>query len=344
MDKLLLSCVNSAVSLVGYDFALRQPFWYCPGNVLRACGICAEGNGLWVASDNALVRLTGDDAQSLTLPGPHDNFVHSVKILGENLLGLADTGNSRILLRTSGTDFFSLSPLEGWGKDIPLDAIHLNDMISWREGLLVSAFNYQPFAGWKNDGPDWKNEGWGVIYYLRRHKGRTASRIVATGLNCPHSLCQWQDDVYCCSSAQGEFYCLQPDRHENLREKWRIKVTDTHFLRGILRVQNGWVLGGSSRRHQADGGGMALFFLADNGDIETLPVAAAGEIYDILPWNEEFMPGIADTLMRMPKLDLKGEFPPRCALSKAYFADTGNGGGTSSGESAFRLDKVLPPE
>ncbi|MDR1659097.1 MAG: hypothetical protein LBR94_01990 [Desulfovibrio sp.] len=312
--RLLLSCVNSAVSLVGYDFRQRQPFWYCPANTLRACGICIGRDGLWVASDSKLVCLTEDGAKSQSLPGPHENLAHSVKMLGESLLGVADTGNSRILLRSGEGDFLSFSPLEEWGKDIPVDAIHLNDMIPWREGLLASAFNYQPFSRWKKSGLDWKSEGWGVIYYLRRIGKRTVSRIVATGLNCPHSLYEWRGDVYCCSSARGEFYCLHPDEYGLLHETRRIKVTDTHFLRGVLRVEGGWLLGGSSRRHQNDGGGMVLFFLSDNGSMETLPVAAVGEIYDILPWDAGLMACVARTIMRVPDLDLEGEFPPRCEL------------------------------
>lgn len=318
--RILLSCVNSAVSLVGYDLKERRPFWYCPGNVLRACGACVQEDHLWVASDNSLACLTGKGATYTDLPGPHENLAHSVKMLGEDLLAVADTGNSRILLRSGAQpgqgDFIGLSPLEGWGPDIPADAIHLNDLIPWREGLLASAFSYQPFGQWKKSGLDWQSEGWGVIFYLRRREGRTVSRILATGLNCPHSLHAFQDRVYCCSSAHGEFYCFRPDAQGLLREERRWKVTGTHFLRGVLRAEKGWVLGGSSRRYQDDGGGMVLFFLHDDGAVETLPVARVGEIYDILPWNAGLMAGVAQTVLRLPELALEGEFPERCSLTE----------------------------
>lgn len=316
--RILLSCVNSAVSLVGYDFEERRPFWYCPGNVLRACGASVGEDRLWVASDNSLACLSRDGVSYTDLPGPHENLAHSVKILGENLLAVADTGNSRILLRpevqSGARGFYQSSPLEGWEPGIPADAIHLNDLIPWQDGVLASAFSYQPFSQWKKSGLDWQSEGWGSVFYLRRNKGRTVSRIVATGLNCPHSLCHWQDCVYCCSSAHGEFYRFRPDAHGLLREEQRWKVTSSHFLRGVLRTEKGWVLGGSSRRYQDDGGGMVLFFLDDNGVVETLPVARVGEIYDILPWNGELMSGVAQTLLRLPDLGLEGEFPARCVL------------------------------
>lgn len=312
--RILLGCVNSAVSLVGYDLEARQPFWYCPGDVLRVCGICVHDGALWTASDNLLARLTGGGVEYFRLPGPHENLAHSVKTLGGGLLGVADTGNSRILVRSGAADFMSFSPLEGWGEAAPPDAIHLNDMISWEDGLLASAFSHQPFGHWKQSGLDWKSEGWGVLFHMRRTQGRTVARIVASGLNCPHSLAVRDGRVYCCSSAKGEFYCFEPDAHGLLREARRWKITDSHFLRGCLRVEDGWILGGSSARHARDAGGMALFRLHDDDSVETLPVAAVGEIYDIIPWDAGLMPGVAETFLEMPGLELEGEFPPRCRL------------------------------
>lgn len=316
--RVLLGCVNSAVSLVGYDLAAGQPFWYCPGDVLRVCGICVHKGRLWTASDNLLASLGEDGVRYFSLPGPHENLAHSVKPLGDDLLGVADTGNSRILLRAGEGDFMTFSPLEGWGMSIPPDAIHLNDMILWEEGLLASAFSYQPFVEWKRSDVAWKREGWGILFYLRREKGKTLSRILASGLDCPHSLTVHDGCVYCCSSARGEFYCFKADARGLLREVNRWKVTDTHFLRGCLRVDGGWILGGSSARHSRDAGGMVLFRLDDAGHVETLSVAGVGEIYDIIPWDASVMPKVADTLLSMPGLGLEGEFPPRCSLPSVH--------------------------
>ena len=67
-----------------------------------------------------------------------------------------------------------------------------------------------------------------------------------------------------------------------LAESWHI--TASHFLRGCLRVSDGWILGGSSRRHrqQDSAGGMVLFHLADSDNISMYPIAVE-EVYDIIP-------------------------------------------------------------
>lgn len=315
--RVLIACVNSAASLIGYDVERRAPFWYCPGNQLRVCGICMHDNALWVASDGTLARIDGRKFRLTALPGPHDNYAHSVHPLGGSLLGVADTGNSRILLISGGEAGLSISPLAGWGEAdaIPEDAIHLNDFAPWgNDGVIASAFHYQPFSRWRHSDLDWHSEGWGVIFEMRRHKGHTLSRIVASGLNCPHSLTVHDGDVYCCSSPRGEFYHFTPDDNGLLRRVGQRKVTDSHFLRGVLRMEDGWLLGGSSRRHQADGGGMSLIRLSDSGATEVLPVAGAGEIYDILPWDDALMPAITDTIHALPIQDLEGEFPHPCVL------------------------------
>lgn len=326
--RVLIGCVNSSVSLVGYDLGQRAAFWYCPANVLRACGICVHEKALWVASDNVAQRLDAEAITSLQLPGPHDNLAHSIKPLafgGGHALGVADTGNSRVLILGGLKTLFALSPLEGWQEatdksnspSIPPDAIHLNDFISWKDGLLVSAFNYQPFAYIKREFPGWQSLGLGCLFHLRRHEGRTLARIVATGLDCPHSLALWESAVYCCSSARGMFFrYLEEDGL--LREDKRWPVTESHFLRGALRVEGGWLLGGSSRRRQADGGGMCLFLLHDDGRVESLPLGGPGEIYDIIPWDAALMPQVCAMLSRQPLLDLSGEFPPRCVLPPEY--------------------------
>lgn len=316
--RVLLGCVNSAVSLVGYDVEQRRAFWYCPGNVLRACGICRHDGALYVATDSMLQRLDAGGISAVRLPGPHENLAHSVKPLGGSLLGIADTGNSRILLHSGGPASLALSPLEGWGDALPLDAIHLNDFVPWHDGVLASAFNHQPFDRWKRSSLAWKKEGWGLIFHLRRHQGHTLARIVASGLNCPHSLYLQEGDVYCCSSASGEFFRYREDDHGLLHEVRRWKITDSHFLRGCLRLPDGWLLGGSSQRHQTEGGGLMLYHLADDGSVTEHPLGGAGEIYDIIPWDDALMPGISEMLLRQPLLDLEGEFPPRCRLPHDY--------------------------
>lgn len=313
--KLLLGCVNSAVSLVGYDWESATAFWYCPGNHLRVCGVHAGSDALWIASDNKLTSVGVDGVRSFALPGPHENFAHSVKQLGRDALGVADTGNSRILLFTNGLWVTDYTPLNGWETPLPLDAIHLNDMLPWEDGILASAFSYQPFQILKKQYPRWQRDGLGVLFHIRHHDGFTISRITASGLNCPHSLTEYEGDIYCCASSEGTFHRFTPDGTGQLRHVCSWHITDDHFLRGCLRVPNGWVLGGSATRHADKHLGMALFFLADSGEVECRTIAPAGEIYDILPWQPSLMRTVARQILHVPVLPLEGTFPPLCGVT-----------------------------
>ena len=311
--KILLSCVNSSVSLVGYDTEPQKPFWYCPGNVLRTCGICADATSLRVASDNGVTVFAEDGIRNITLPGPHENLAHSIKEVGGGLWALADTGNSRVLFLSQDETVLSCSPVDQW-QHMPLDAIHLNDILPWRDGLLISAFSHQPFRSYKTQWPGWNRQGLGVIFYLRRKGKMTMSTIVASGLNCPHSLVEHDNHIYCCSSSTGQWYRFAPADNGGLNFDGWWQVTLNHFLRGALRVEDGWLLGGSSRRHMQEGeaGGMVLFHLKDSGEISTHTVACLGEIYDILPWNSTLMGRVASQVMTLPDLPLEGTFPQRC--------------------------------
>ncbi len=316
MTKILLACVNSSVSLVGYDLEKRSAFWYCPGNVLRVCGACTEDNSLWIASDNSVSRINSDGIFSYNLPGPMDNLAHSIKALSKETLAVVDTGNSRILLlNAEGGMTITRSPLAEWEFDLPHDAIHCNDIIPWRDGFLVSAFSHQPFRNIQKKCATWKQEGLGVIFYIRSKQGQVISSVVASGLNCPHSMVEHEDYIYCCSSSTGTFYRFVPALNGALNFDKEWNITEDHFLRGALRTTDGWILGGSSRREKntTKQSGMAIFHLHDNGSLDEYIVAPAGEIYDILPWNNNIMRAVAKQCMHLPTLDLPGEFPARCA-------------------------------
>lgn len=316
--KFLISCVNSSVSLVGYDMKIKAPFWYCPANRMRSCGISIHDGALWVSTDNSLTRIDADAVKGMALPGPHQNLAHSVHQLGNGLTGVADTGNSRVLLISGESATIAMSPLDGW-QDAPEDAIHLNDFIPSGDAIITSAFSYQPFSDWRHSELAWRSAGWGVLFEMRRYKGKTISRVVATGLNCPHSLTMHNGDLYCCSSSMGELCQLHADGDGVFQIVRKTKVTDTHFLRGLLRIDGGWLLGGSSVRRQQDGIGMCLYFLSDEGGVEYLPLAGPGEVYDILPWNDAVMTGVADRLYELPVIeDMEGEFPTLCRLPDEY--------------------------
>ncbi|MCR4665893.1 MAG: hypothetical protein K5657_01210 [Desulfovibrio sp.] len=321
IERLLLSCVNTRVSLVGFDLKREAPFWYCPSTVLHACGAVYDQQALWVASDATLCRIGKESLSFVSLPGPHANYVHSVKQASDGLLVLCDTGNSRLLFFDGSVLPLSLSPLEEWeraGCRLPFDAIHVNDCLPWRDGFLVSAFSHEPFTAWKETGVPWQKAGLGCIYYLTREGKRTLARIVACGINCPHSLVLHEGDIYCCSSASGDFLQFHPDEENRLHLVKTVHVTSTHFLRGALRIDGGWILGGSSRRHAEDGGGMLLYKLADDGGCRTMIAGGTGEIYDILPWNPVLEP-FCDTLEKAPdKFEDDGANPPRCHLPSEY--------------------------
>ncbi len=303
--RVLLSCVNSLVSLVGYDTDARQAFWYCPGNLLRACGACYEGQDLLLASDGFVTRISPQGVSQQALPGPHPNLAHSIHPIG-GMLGVVDTGNSRILMRPSDAPVgaalpsIALDPLEGW-ENRPMDAIHLNDFLPWGEGVLASCFHYHPFGHYKTKGYDWHGGGHGLILGMHRAHGMTVSRVLASGLNCPHSLVAHEGDVYCCSSSRGEFlrYAVQPSGL--LYEAARWKVSDTHFIRGALHDGERWLLGGSSIRRLKEQSPMSLYTLDEHsGAITCDTVAGAGEIYDVLPWDDAVMAALVPVINALP--------------------------------------------
>ena len=156
-----------------------------------------------------------------------------------------------------------------------------------------------------------------MLMYMRHHGKRTVTSIVASGLNCPHSLTEHEGDIYCCSSADGTFHRFRPKSGEQLEHIATWHICDDHFLRGCLRVPGGWMLGGSSTRHVKDDvfTGMLVYFLSDNGRVEWRQIAPVGEIYDILLWDEKLMRSVAQQVQTFPQLSLEGVFPPPCGIT-----------------------------
>ncbi len=317
--KLLLSCVNSLVSLIGYDTEKRESFWYCPADRVRACGACyaeTAPGALIIATDSGVTRYSAAGrAEFVALPGPHDNLAHSVHVV-DGQVGVADTGNSRVLLYSP--DFaahISFDPLEGWGE-IPRDAIHLNDFARTPGGFVASCFNYRPYRTVETPGHHWQSGGYGLLLSLEKHQGRNVGRVLAPGLSCPHSLVWSRDRLYCCASATGEFLRFAYNDRGLLVEEKRWFVSGDYFIRGALPLEDGsWLLGGSTvRRSQSKG--MAVLRLEPDGTTTALPVAPAGEIYDILPWDDAVMRPVAALMNSLPPAHgTEGNnYPPPCAL------------------------------
>ncbi len=319
--KLLVSCVNTLVSLIGVDLEQGEAFWYCPSDRIRACGAAYDkaNRALLLASDNALTRIGADGRLTrIALPGPYENLAHSVHPLAGMGIGVADTGNSRLLV--FGQDLQGMMeffPLEGWEQVGP-DAIHLNDFVMTPYGLVASCFNYRPYRVVNVPGAAWQKGGYGLLLSLEKRQGRNVGRVVGAGLDCPHSLVWHTDRLYCCASATGEFVRLAPQvRGERVQfvEEERILISEHHFLRGALPLDDGrWVLGGSSARRTENARGMALFVLQPDGGTQRLDLGAVGEIYDILPWQQDIMLPVAACLRALPP-DLAEEglkYPPPC--------------------------------
>ena len=140
---------------------------------------------------------------------------------------------------------------------------------------------------------DWYSGCYGLILNLTSgQKGEGAGRVVGCGFNHPHSLTYWNEKLYLCSSATGDFHQCGFDKRGNFINSDPMRITETHFLRGLHKVDGGWIMGGSSRRHQEKiAETLELYFFEDSSNrvVETQSINRTAEIYDILPWKAEIM-------------------------------------------------------
>jgi len=319
--KVLLSCVNTAVSLIGFDLEAGAGFWFAPADRLRACGVCLTDEALFIAADDTLTSISAAGGiKKISLPGPHRNLAHSVHIFPGMGVGVADTGNSRVLLY--GFDLsagISFDPLEGWPQ-APEDALHLNDAIWTPHGIVASCFNYRPFRTVQLDGWSWREKGYGLILSLEKYRGRNVGRILACGLDCPHSLLWHQDRLWCCSSSTGTLIRLAFADNGQLREEERVHITNAYFLRGLMPLEDGSLLLGGSSLRRENGKGMGVLRLMPDGTVREYHVAATGEIYDILPWRSWMMRSICPQITALPPVlgEADQHYPPPCILPEGY--------------------------
>lgn len=291
--RLLLGCVNTSVSLMGYDWETGEIFWAVSRDALRVCGVCYDGPDLLVAGDNTLTRIQPGGGFCTPLGGRFDALAHSVHPMGDGRSGVVDTGNSRLLCVDPGGAIVDVyEPIASWGE-VPHDAIHLNDFAVTPAGILASCFDYRPWrkvkAGTSWD--DWCTGGYGLVLNLTGDGPTGAGRVVGCGFNHPHSLNYVDDRLTLCSSATGVFHVCELEWHGLVREARRYQVTEDHFLRGACRCDGGWFLGGSSTRHgQVMSNTIEIYRLETaTGRVERRSIPGTGEIYDILPWREEVM-------------------------------------------------------
>ena len=172
--RLLLSCVNSDLSLIGFDWDSGRIFWACPQKLLRVCGACYDGNDLLLSGDNHVARVTPTGYVRTELSGRYDALAHSVHVIDEDRFGVVDTGNSRVVgVNKRGEADVVYGPVDHWG-DIPHDAIHLNDFAVTPHGMLASCFDYRPWRKVREDTSweDWCTGGYGMILNLTGTENR----------------------------------------------------------------------------------------------------------------------------------------------------------------------------
>ncbi len=298
--KLLLSCVNSDSSLIGFDWDEGKIFWTYPRDKFNLCGICYDGNSLFTSGNDTVSILDPSNIYNLALPGNYKALAHGIHVISDDLFGVVDTGNSVVrIFNKKGEEVKTYNPLEFWGN-IPHDAIHINDFVVTPFGVLASCFDYRPWRfsrkpiqeRWE----DWCNSGYGVIMNLSGHKNKGEGRIIGCGFNHPHSLQYVNPFFYVCSSATGIFHVCDFTKSGELTEKSQFKITDDHFLRGAYNTSDGWFLGGSSVRHsKIISNSMEIYFFKEStGKIEKKTLGVPGEIYDVLPWNDEILQPIIE--------------------------------------------------
>lgn len=289
--KLLLSCVNSSPSLIGYDWDKEEIFWST--NKIKVCGICYDNKDLLISTDDFLIRITPNDLQETRLSGQFNAGLHSVHVINESQIGVIDTGNSRlIVLDKKGKVEKVLNPVAHWGE-IPSDAIHLNDFAVTPYGIIASCFDYRPWQKIRDE-QEWKTwceGGYGIILSLTENNNSGFGRVVGCGFNHPHSLKYIDPYLYICSSATGVFHVYEFNSSGFLREKSQHKITGDHFLRGAHNVNGNWFLGGSTNRHGEILSDSIKIYHFDmiSGNINEKSLGKKGEIYDILPWKDEIM-------------------------------------------------------
>lgn len=288
--RFLVSFVNSTLSLAGFDWASGKLFWMVPAERLKSCGICYSGGRLLIGSDNQLRIQRNSEFQTIPLLGSNPSLAHSVHPIDEHTFGVIDTGDSCLrVYDDDGAHQRDLQPLAGWVR-LPLDAIHLNDFAVTPWGIIASCFDFRPWRTVRqlaNDEARWASAGLGLLLELTALDG--IGRIAACGLDHPHTLL-WRDpDLVHCSSATGTLHFWRKNHFGALAEVRRERITSVHFLRGVCPLDDDWYLGGSVSRHTWAKCDAIYRFRESAATVDRKLLPIAGEIYDILPWEDDIL-------------------------------------------------------
>ena len=127
-----------------------------------------------------------------SLPVARD--LHDVQILGEETLVVASHENAVFTIPPNG------SPLKRWELPGEPDAWHLNCLTSHEGEIFASAFcDGRNYRGWLNC-----HTGAGLVFSLM------TGRVVANGLDMPHSPLFIDGSLLVCNSGNGELVEIDP--------------------------------------------------------------------------------------------------------------------------------------
>lgn len=302
--KILLSCLRTENSLIGFDLNQGEVFWTHKRSDLKTCGAALLNGALYTAADNFVARVDGSGIQRLVMQGPYQPLAHSVHPIDNDHIGVVDTGHSCLrIIHRDLTSQRAISPVATWPK-VPQDAIHLNDFVRTTFGIYASCFDYRPWRAIqeKSTFEEWCTGGYGLILNLTGHAGRGTGRVVMCGLNHPHSLRLRNDHLFVCSSATGEVHKCRFLEDGTLERTESIALGKRHFVRGLLFENDSLLVGGSCARHGEQLSDKMSIYRTDDSlnTLEEIPLPFHGEIYEILPWTDE-MDAISETLVRESK-------------------------------------------
>ena len=288
--RLLISFVNSDISLACYDVRRDAILWELPNSFVAACGICYIDSTLWVAAANDVYQFSKDVPRHWQLGATFPMQLHSIHPLPDGHIGVVDTGNSALrVFDDNGSPVTAYFPVGAW-ENSDSDTIHLNDFVHTPYGILGSCFDHRPYKEVRKNTPweQWCRQRSGVIINLSGNDTTGRGSIVGCGFNHPHSLTYLAPYLYVCSSATGVFKRMKFDEDGVLYCDRKYKVTDKHFLRGALKVANKWILGGSARRHWEPLNNDAAIYILDEdtGEVHQRKIKGKREIYDILLWDD----------------------------------------------------------
>lgn len=279
-----------------------------------------KADGVMAASDIGVTGLTrlADGGFALGIQGPAPRIVllndrlefsRSIDLPQSKDIHSLIAHDNALLITSTRTNEVLRLPLDGgktesiWSHPLDNGYLHLNCPMIWRNELYLCAHRHLHFAGTDISAPDDESAAMGTIINC------TQNRIVATGLQQPHSLMPFGDGAIIASSFGGDVYYLSPEDLQgsspiNLRERTPY-LAMPDYIRGIAFDADHLYLGGSARRIVSRKQGVTRRYVDDPfstlGDARffsnlyrvncstletesTINMTALGfDIYDILP-------------------------------------------------------------